>query len=110
MDGLDLYEKDYKNTNKSLISKAQDIWDSMHMERTNMLWQKEEYINLMHNYTSDIKKKESIELIRRGEEDRLESISDRVNGKMRERRGSGEMQDPQIIKIANEIKQHDKMI
>lgn len=50
------------NHNEDLLIRAQDMWDKMHTERTNMLWSKEEYINSMHSYQQIIKKIESFEL------------------------------------------------
>jgi hypothetical protein len=50
VDSLDLYLKDYKKSSNSMISKAQEKWDVMHIERTNMLWSKEEYLNTMQSY------------------------------------------------------------
>ena len=45
IDGLDLFDSDYNKTNDKQIKAAQDIWDKMYTERTNMLFNKEEYLN-----------------------------------------------------------------
>ena len=48
LDNLSVYEDHYYGFNQEMISTAQEMWDRMHIERTNMLWSKEEYINSMH--------------------------------------------------------------
>ena len=50
LDNLGVYEEHYISHNQELLLKAQEMWDKMHMERTNMLWSKEEYLNSMHSY------------------------------------------------------------
>lgn len=50
LDNLRVYEDHYSSFNHEMITKAQEMWDLMHTERTNMLWSKEEYINSMHSY------------------------------------------------------------
>ena len=50
LNNLRVYEDHYSSFNFEMITKAQEMWDLMHTERTNMLWSKEEYINSMHSY------------------------------------------------------------
>jgi hypothetical protein len=35
-----------------MVSKAQGMWDQIHLEKTNMLWSKEEYFNSKKSYYS----------------------------------------------------------
>lgn len=60
VDSLDLYLKHYKDSSSSMVGKAQDQWDKMHIERTNMLWSKEEYFNTMQSYHTIMGQVESL--------------------------------------------------
>ena len=71
IDGLDLYQKDYAKTNKSMLDKALEVWDKMYTQRTNMLWSKEEYLNSMYTYSEITKKLKEIENAKMEEEDKL---------------------------------------
>lgn len=62
IDGLDLFDNDYNQTNEKYIKAAQDIWDKMYTERTNMLFNKEEYLNNSHTYCQLKKKSEAMQL------------------------------------------------
>jgi len=55
-----------------MVKSAQDIWDKMYTERTNMLWSKEEYLNSMHTYQMLLNKAEGIKVSKSIEETRLE--------------------------------------
>jgi hypothetical protein len=50
IDNLELFATQYKQHSDSRIEKAQEVWDSLHIDRTNMLWSKEEYVNAMRTY------------------------------------------------------------
>jgi hypothetical protein len=50
IDGIELFDQNYSNTTGELGDKAQDIWQKLYQEKTNMLWSKEEYLNEMHTY------------------------------------------------------------
>lgn len=45
---IDLYYKHYIQTNNSILQDCQRVWTSLHQERTQMLFAKEEYYNQMH--------------------------------------------------------------
>ena len=44
---LDMYQKHYKSTNKSVLEQTNQIWMSLHQQRTQMLFTKENYYNQM---------------------------------------------------------------
>ena len=58
------------------------MWDKVHIERTNMLWSKEEYINSKHSYCqiqSRIKTlEEKLEIDENGAPSRRRAASDEV--------------------------------
>jgi len=51
IDSLELFESHYTQTSKQQCAEAQEIWDQVHLQRTEMLWSKEEYIEFMHAYS-----------------------------------------------------------
>lgn len=48
IDNLELFECHYNQTSKQKSQEAQDIWDQYNLNRTEMLWSKEEYIEFSH--------------------------------------------------------------
>ena len=50
IDGIELFDQHYSKTTDELGRKAQEIWEKVYQEKTNMLWSKEEYLNEMHTY------------------------------------------------------------
>ena len=60
MDGLSLYNKDYQKESEKMILKAQTMWDTMHEDKTNMLWSKEEYFNSKQSYHNSSEKLEAL--------------------------------------------------
>ena len=45
---LDLYYKHYHSKNRDILQDCQEIWTTLHKERTQMLFAKEDYYNQMH--------------------------------------------------------------
>ena len=53
---LDMYQKHYKATSKGILDQGDEIWTNLHMERTEMLFMKENYYNQMYQL-NDLQKK-----------------------------------------------------
>ena len=45
---LELYQKHYHSTNNELLRQGTQFWNSLHLERTGMLFAKENYYNQMY--------------------------------------------------------------
>lgn len=50
LDSIELFDQHYTVTTDDLGRKAQEIWQKVYAEKTNMLWSKEEYLSEMHTY------------------------------------------------------------
>lgn len=48
-DPLDIYYRHYKQENQDRLKEGTQFWNSMHQERTQMLFAKENYFNQVHN-------------------------------------------------------------
>tara|TARA_B110000285_G_scaffold209988_1_gene251475 strand:+ start:364 stop:543 length:180 start_codon:yes stop_codon:yes gene_type:complete len=46
-----------------MVEKAQSMWDTMHQDKTNMLWSKEEYYNSKQSYRSSQDKIEALKSV-----------------------------------------------
>lgn len=55
-----------------MIKKAQNLWENVYTNRTNMLWSKEEYLSSMHTYQMLKKKAETISNKKAEEESKLD--------------------------------------
>ena len=53
---LDMYQKHYKSSSKGILDQGDEIWTNLHMERTEMLFMKENYYNQMYQL-NDLQKK-----------------------------------------------------
>ena len=77
------------------------MWDKVHIERTNMLWSKEEYINAKHSYCQIQARIKTLE-------EKLEI--DENGAPLRRRAASDEVIDPKVTEKFEEMELQEKML